>query len=124
MAAFVTGLEGLIEKVARMSPPRTQAWVGRLQDRWGGQHPGLTPEAAVAHATPRQPPPPVAKPMVAMREPEKGPGLLGRGLRAMALPGLVAGAAAGAALVHENEQDAKKYRQVYAPMGPGSVYGD
>jgi len=60
---------------------------------------------------------------VASAVPVRGPGLMSRGLRAMAIPGLVAGGAASAALIHENEDDAKKYRQVYAPMGPGSVYG-
>ena len=92
MAAFVTGLEGLVEKVALAVP------VGQT----GGASRALPSGIPAA----------------------KGSGLLGRGLRAMALPGLVAGGAAGAALVHENEQDERKYRQVYAPMGPGSVYGD
>jgi len=44
---------------------------------------------------------------------------LGTGL-AVGAVGLGAG---GYALARQNEEDEKRYRQVYAPMGPGSVYG-
>jgi len=148
MAAFTTGLEGLVEKVALAVPAGQSRGARRalpkgipastsMEDaglRHQGQQlkgmdydqkrqylgfdaPLIPPTQPTTAAAPTRPP----------ARASRSPGLLRRGAGALAqglaVPALITAGGLGYGLVRENEQDALRHRQVYAPMGPSSVYG-